>query len=111
VTVAKDGQEVLEALDREPFDLVLMDVQMPGMDGIEATKLVRQKERESGGHLPIVAITAHAMKGDRERFIEAGMDDYLAKPVSPEALAATVRRFAKGIPAKAAAESEAAQGR
>jgi CheY-like chemotaxis protein len=71
-----------------------MDVQMPEMDGIEAAQRIRQREQQAGGHLPIVALTAHAMKGDRERFLAAGMDDYLSKPLDVAALYAVVRKFA-----------------
>jgi len=81
VTVAGDGQEAIEALRDGAFDLVLMDVEMPNLDGLEATAALRQRERERGGHVPVVAMTAHAMKGDRERCLEAGMDDYVSKPI------------------------------
>jgi signal transduction histidine kinase/DNA-binding response OmpR family regulator len=81
VVAVEDGGQVLAALERESFDLVLMDVQMPQMDGIEATIAIRSRERATGTHVPIVAMTAHAMKGDRERFLEAGMDDYVSKPI------------------------------
>ena len=81
VIVSGNGREALEALQRAHFDLVLMDVQMPEMDGIEATSAIRILEQETGAHLPIVAMTALAMKGDRERVMEAGMDDYLTKPI------------------------------
>jgi signal transduction histidine kinase/DNA-binding response OmpR family regulator len=81
VEVAANGRAALEALERAAFDLVLMDVQMPEMDGFEATAAIRAAERSSGAHLPIIAMTAHAMKGDRERCLAAGMDAYLAKPV------------------------------
>ena len=79
--MAGDGKEAIAALESEPFDLVLMDVQMPEMDGLEATAAIRQKEKSNGAHLPIVAMTANAMKGDRERCLEAGMDDYVSKPL------------------------------
>ncbi len=81
MTVAVDGKEALEALDRQTFDVVLMDVQMPRIGGFEATAAIREKERQTGTHLPILALTAHAMTGDRERCLEAGMDDYIAKPI------------------------------
>jgi CheY-like chemotaxis protein len=79
--IVGNGKEVLEALTRDSFDVVLMDVQMPEMDGIAATRAIREQEARSGQHLPIVAMTAHAMKGDRERCLEAGMDDYVSKPI------------------------------
>ena len=81
VTVANDGQEALEVFGKDSFDLILMDVQMPKMDGFEATRLIRKKEKEIKGHIPIIAMTAHAMKGDRERCLDAGMDDYISKPL------------------------------
>ena len=92
VTVACDGLLALEACKRQSFDLILMDVQMPGMGGFEATRIIRQVEVVTGRHLPIIALTAHAMKGDRERCLEAGMDDYLTKPVQPTALFEAIRR-------------------
>ncbi len=81
VTVAADGQAALEALREGAFDVVLMDVEMPKMDGLEATAAIRRQERDRSGHIPVIAMTAHAMKGDRERCLEAGMDDYLSKPI------------------------------
>jgi CheY-like chemotaxis protein len=84
ITVAVNGREVLAALENPaagPFDVVLMDVQMPEMDGFEATAAIRHKEKTLGTHLPIVAMTAHAMKGDRERCLAAGMDGYVSKPI------------------------------
>jgi two-component system sensor histidine kinase/response regulator len=84
VVVAGNGFEALAALKKENFDLVLMDVQMPEMDGIEATGAIREEEKASGEHRPIVALTAHAMKGDREKCLAAGMDGYLTKPIRPQ---------------------------
>lgn len=92
VTVAENGRQALEILEKEKFDLVLMDVQMPEMDGFEATRQIRQREQSSGEHLPVVAMTAHAMKGDREKCLEAGMDDYVAKPLYPEELYRVIER-------------------
>jgi len=90
VEVAADGREALRRLEQYPFDLVLMDVQMPELDGIEAARQIRQKERFR--RLPIVAMTAHAMNGDRERCLSAGMDDYLSKPVAPAHLLEAVQK-------------------
>ncbi len=81
VTVATDGREALAALEKQTFQLILMDVQMPGMDGLEATAAIRAREKLTGKRLPIVAMTAHAMKGDEERCLTAGMDAYIAKPI------------------------------
>jgi CheY-like chemotaxis protein len=86
VTVANNGKEAIEILEKETFDFVLMDVQMPVMDGLHATAAIREKERTSGGHIPIVAMTAHAMKGDRERCLVSGMDAYVPKPFKPDEL-------------------------
>jgi PAS domain S-box-containing protein len=91
--VVENGRQALAAVAREPFDLVLMDVQMPELDGLEATAAIRERERASGKHLPIVALTAHAMKGDAERCLAAGMDAYLAKPLAAEELVATISRL------------------
>jgi PAS domain S-box-containing protein len=114
VEVAENGQEALEACARTQYDAVLMDGQMPGMDGFEATRRIREREQEAGGpRLPIVAMTASAMKGDREKCLQAGMDDYVSKPVTPEALEAALRRWvgAAAAPAeKAAAAAPAAGG-
>jgi PAS domain S-box-containing protein len=81
VVVANNGQEAIDLCANETFDAVLMDVQMPQVDGLEATAAIRAQERETGRHLPIIAMTAHVMKGDREQCLQAGMDDYLSKPV------------------------------
>ncbi|MBD3167994.1 MAG: PAS domain S-box protein [candidate division Zixibacteria bacterium] len=86
VVVVEDGLKALSALRNEKFDLVLMDVQMPEMDGLEASIEIRKMESEQGGHIPIVAMTAHAMKGDREKCINAGMDSYVSKPIKPAEL-------------------------
>ncbi len=86
VTVAANGYEAIQAYNRQPFDLVLMDVQMPEMDGLEATAWIRGAEKSTGRHVPIVALTAHAMKGDAERCLNSGMDSYVSKPVQPAAL-------------------------
>jgi two-component system sensor histidine kinase/response regulator len=94
VIVAGDGKEVLGALEAQrghPFDLILMDVQMPNMDGLEATGLIRGKEKATGEHIPIIALTAHAMKGDREVCLEAGMDGYVSKPLKADELFSTIR--------------------
>jgi signal transduction histidine kinase/DNA-binding response OmpR family regulator len=85
-TVVNNGREALTALAREQYDLVLMDIQMPELDGFEATRIIRAAETASGVHLPIIAMTAHAMKGDRERCLEAGMDDYVTKPIQSQDL-------------------------
>ncbi len=84
--VAADGEEALAALEKDRFDLVLMDVQMPNMDGLEATRVIREAEKTSGKHLPIIAMTAGAMKGDQQRCVEAGMDGYVSKPIDPQLL-------------------------
>jgi PAS domain S-box-containing protein len=86
VVVAGTGLEALQALEKESFDLVLMDVQMPEMDGLEATAAIRRREKSSGLHQPVVALTAHAMKGDREKCLAAGMEGYLTKPIRPQEL-------------------------
>ena len=92
VTEALNGLEAVTLYERGAFDMILMDVQMPDMDGFEATGEIRARESAAGEHIPIVALTAHAIKGDRERCLEAGMDDYLTKPVRPSDLSAAIRR-------------------
>ena len=92
VTIAQHGGEALARLEHETFDVVLMDVQMPVMGGIDATNAIRARERVSGGHVRIVAMTAHAMTGDRERCLAAGMDGYLSKPINPQMLFAVVEQ-------------------
>jgi len=92
-SVAEDGRQALEALERERFDIVLMDCQMPEVDGFAATAEIRRRESRNGRRVPIVALTAHAMDGDEARCIAAGMDDYLAKPFSLAALRAKLVRW------------------
>ena len=90
VVVVNNGRAAVEQVAAQPFDVVLMDVQMPEMDGLEATTAIRRAEAQTSGHVPIVAMTAHAMKGDRDRFLAVGMDGYVAKPVRPHELYAAV---------------------
>ena len=93
VTLASNGREALAALDQAHFDVVLMDVQMPEMDGFETTAVIRDRERISAAHLPIIAMTAHAMRGDRERCIAAGMDNYISKPLNAPELIELLEKF------------------
>ena len=95
VSVANNGREALAATEAHGFDLVLMDVQMPEMDGLEATTAIRRRELGQGGHIPIVAMTAHAMVGDRQRCLDAGMDDYLVKPIRARQVYETLERVAQ----------------
>jgi CheY-like chemotaxis protein len=98
---AGNGQEALRVLEKtawDGFDLILMDVQMPEMDGFAATAAIREREKETGTHIPIVAMTAHAMKGDRERCLAAGMDDYISKPIRAKDLSDLIEKLV-GIPA------------
>jgi two-component system, sensor histidine kinase and response regulator len=93
VVVSENGREALDVLTRERVDIALMDVQMPIMDGLEAIRAIRTKEQSTGAHLPIIALTAHAMKGDRERCLAAGADDYVAKPIRIEDLLGAMNRL------------------
>ena len=111
VTIATNGRQAIDAIERlkpRTFDVVLMDVQMPELDGLTATVLIRQAERSSGGHVPIVAMTAHAMAGDRDRCIAAGMDDYVTKPLHPHELVDAVERRVSQPPAAADSSQTAA---
>jgi two-component system sensor histidine kinase/response regulator len=91
--LAGDGRQALEVLSNGDFDLVLMDVQMPHMGGVEATAMIRQMEERSGWHIPIIALTANTMKGDREKYLANGMDGYLAKPIRPPELDKILERY------------------
>jgi len=93
VVVANNGREAVATLESQPFDIVLMDVQMPELDGLEATVQIRERERATGARVPIIAMTANALKGDREKCIEAGMDDYLTKPIRTDALFDALHRW------------------
>jgi signal transduction histidine kinase/CheY-like chemotaxis protein len=93
VRVTCNGQEAVDAWRKSPFDLILMDVQMPVLDGLAATAAIRTAEADTGGRVPILAVTAHALRGDRERFLEGGMDGYVAKPIRPEQLWQEVARL------------------
>jgi CheY-like chemotaxis protein len=110
VIVAENGREAVEAIERHKFDLVLMDVQMPEMGGLEATRVIREKEKGSGHHLPIIAMTAHAMQGDREQCLEAGMDGYLAKPIDPKTFLQTVEGISARSVGSESAENEETAG-
>ncbi len=105
ITVVDNGRDAVAAVRRQPFDIVLMDVQMPGMSGVEATEAIRDAERGSTAHVPIVAMTAHAMKGDRERFLAAGMDDYVSKPLRIDEVLATIEAATGGQHPAAAIQS------
>jgi len=106
--LAENGKAAVASASAEKFDLVFMDVQMPEMDGLDATAAIRQSEKSSGLHLPIFAMTAHAMKGDRERCLEAGMDGYITKPVRFSDIEQTLAGLAETLarPANPAAKAE-----
>ncbi len=101
VIIARDGRKALEALDHSSFDLMLLDIQMPEFDGFQVIEALRRREQEVGGHLPVVALTAHSMKGDRERCLRVGMDEYLSKPIRAAELFAVIDRVLAGLPATA----------
>lgn len=92
VTGVMNGEEALEALEKGNFELILTDIQMPKMDGFKATQLIREKEKKTGLHIPIIAMTAHAMKGDREKCLQMGMDEYISKPLNAKQLAEIIER-------------------
>ncbi len=104
-TVVGDGRAALDALEHGTFDIVLMDVQMPTLNGMDATLRIRERERATGGHVPIIALTAHAMSDFHERCTDVGMDDYLSKPLQLDQLARTIERYTSPVP------SESEQGR
>jgi len=95
VTLAANGRDALAALEKEPepFDVILMDVQMPTMDGFEATAAIRAGEKATGGHIPIIAMTAHSLVGDQERCLAAGMDAYVSKPIRTQQFFAVIEGF------------------
>ena len=99
-TVAADGREAVEAFTKDSFDTILMDVQMPEMNGFEATEAIRAAERGTGRHIPIIAMTAHAMKGDRERCLACGMDGYISKPIRPQQLFEELAKIQVPAPAQ-----------
>ena len=92
VVAATNGRAAIAALEHGSFDLALMDLQMPEMDGFEATAIIRERERTTGAHLPIIALTANAMVGDEERCLQAGMDGYVSKPIDIRRLLTEIRR-------------------
>jgi PAS domain S-box-containing protein len=106
-TLVENGRQALEAFKRDAFDMVLMDVQMPEMDGLETTGALREAERKWEGHIPIIAMTAHVVKGDRERCLEAGMDEYISKPIDTDKLFEAIERLTitSGIPESVATDS------
>jgi PAS domain S-box-containing protein len=97
VTLVVNGQEAIDMLQQKPFDLVLMDIQMPVMGGMEATRIIREDEQRTGTHIPIIAITAHAMAGDADKYLQNGMDGYVSKPIRLDSLRTEIDRLAKRI--------------
>jgi len=93
ISLAEDGAEALQKISGEHFDLVFMDIQMPGINGLDTTRAIRARERETvAQRLPVIAMTAYAMEGDRQMCLDAGMDDYIAKPVDPDELVEVIIR-------------------
>lgn len=105
ITVANDGREAVALALQQPFDVILMDIQMPELDGLDATREIREFEATAGKHTPIIAMTAHALQGDRERCLAVGMDDYLTKPIRFEQLFERMERIGQSIPPKDLSES------
>ena len=93
VDIAINGVQAVEAWENGDYELILMDIQMPEMDGIEATRVIRQREHGTDSRIPIIAMTANAMKGDRQECLSAGMDDYVSKPFKPADLFAAVHKY------------------
>jgi CheY-like chemotaxis protein len=93
-SLAEDGESAVDAWEGESFDMIFMDVQMPGMDGLEATRIIRQKEQERGGHVVIIAMTAHTMPEDKEECFQSGMDNYISKPIVFDELLALIEKHA-----------------
>ena len=108
VVVANNGRQAIDRLNEQAFDVVFMDVQMPEMDGVAATGEIRKQEQATGKHIPIVAMTAHAMKGDKEKCLEAGMDDYVSKPIRRKDLAEVIARVVERFLTPTAANGEPA---
>jgi len=109
VDAVETGVQALEKVQSDQYNVVLMDVQMPEMDGFEATQHIREWERERGSHIPIIAMTAHAMQGDRERCLEAGMDDYVSKPIEPKVLFSALGRWMRSTESTTTDEMEVPQ--
>ena len=86
LTVASNGREAIDICEASDFSLLLMDIQMPEMNGFEVTQVIREKEKLTGGHVPIIATTAYAMSGDKEKCLDVGMDDYISKPIDMKKL-------------------------
>jgi CheY-like chemotaxis protein len=99
VVVAENGKEAVRLARAELFDAILMDIQMPEMDGLEATRAIREEESSNGIHVPIIAMTAHALKGDNERFLSAGMDGYISKPFQQQELFQTLEAVKASVTA------------